>query len=83
MNSGLTFGEQSKLNTHLIFKKSICMFYRVCLKILLITSLSIYAAGNSVKGQNARIKIDLDRTIGEVNKHIYGNFGEYPGRGEY
>lgn len=30
--------------------------------------------------QNARIKIDIERTIGEVDKHIYGNFTEHLGR---
>jgi alpha-N-arabinofuranosidase len=33
--------------------------------------------------QNARIKIDLERTIGEVDKHIYGNFVEHLGRCVY
>ena len=33
--------------------------------------------------QNARIKIDLDRKIGEVNKNIYGNFVEHLGRCVY
>ncbi|MEO6730819.1 MAG: alpha-L-arabinofuranosidase C-terminal domain-containing protein [Ferruginibacter sp.] len=33
--------------------------------------------------QNARIKIDLERTIGEVNKNIYGNFVEHLGRCVY
>jgi alpha-N-arabinofuranosidase len=33
--------------------------------------------------QNARIKIDLDRTIGEVHKHLYGNFVEHLGRCVY
>lgn len=33
--------------------------------------------------QNARIKIDLDRTIGEVDKNIYGNFVEHLGRCVY
>ncbi len=33
--------------------------------------------------QNARIKIDIDRTIGEVNKNIYGNFVEHLGRCVY
>src|SRR6478609_3633587 len=36
-----------------------------------------------VKAQNARIKIDLDRTIGEVDKNIYGNFVEHLGRCVY
>jgi alpha-N-arabinofuranosidase len=33
--------------------------------------------------QNARIKIDIDRKIGEVDKHIYGNFVEHLGRCVY
>lgn len=33
--------------------------------------------------QNARIKIDLDRKIGEVDKKIYGNFVEHLGRCVY
>lgn len=33
--------------------------------------------------QNAKIKIDIDRTIGEVNKNIYGNFVEHLGRCVY
>lgn len=30
--------------------------------------------------QNARIKIDTDRTIGEVHPHVFGNFAEHLGR---
>ncbi|MEO6455339.1 MAG: alpha-L-arabinofuranosidase C-terminal domain-containing protein [Ginsengibacter sp.] len=37
----------------------------------------------NVQAQNARIKIDLERTIGEVNKNIYGNFVEHLGRCVY
>src|ERR1700733_12732245 len=37
----------------------------------------------NARAQNARIKIDLDRTIGEVDKHIYGNFVEHLGRCVY
>lgn len=44
--------------------------------ILLLTSFPLFA-------QNARIKIDLDRTIGEVNEHVYGNFVEHLGRNVY
>jgi alpha-N-arabinofuranosidase len=28
----------------------------------------------------ARIKIDIDRTIGEVDPHVFGNFAEHLGR---
>jgi alpha-N-arabinofuranosidase len=44
--------------------------------------LALVLAG-TVTGQNARIKIDPDRTIGEVNDHIYGNFVEHLGRCVY
>ena len=37
----------------------------------------------NIHGQNARIKIDIERTIGEVNKNIYGNFVEHLGRCVY
>jgi alpha-N-arabinofuranosidase len=37
-------------------------------------------SGNAGK---ARIKIDPDRTIGEINPHIYGNFVEHLGRCVY
>ncbi|MEP7106495.1 MAG: alpha-L-arabinofuranosidase C-terminal domain-containing protein [Ferruginibacter sp.] len=37
----------------------------------------------NVHAQNARIKIDLERTIGEVDKNIYGNFVEHLGRCVY
>ena len=33
--------------------------------------------------QNARIKIDIDRTVGEVDQMIYGNFVEHLGRCVY
>ena len=36
-----------------------------------------------INSQEARIKIDIDRTIGEVNKDIYGNFVEHLGRCVY
>jgi alpha-N-arabinofuranosidase len=35
------------------------------------------------QAQNARIKIDIERTIGEVNKYLYGNFVEHLGRCVY
>src|ERR1041385_1728162 len=38
---------------------------------------------STVQGQNARIKIDVERTIGEVSKNIYGNFVEHLGRCVY
>lgn len=37
----------------------------------------------NVQSQNARIKIDLERTIGEVDKNVYGNFVEHLGRCVY
>lgn len=38
---------------------------------------------HSVNAQNARIKIDLDRTVGEISPLIYGNFVEHLGRCVY
>ncbi|MEO6718868.1 MAG: alpha-L-arabinofuranosidase C-terminal domain-containing protein [Ferruginibacter sp.] len=37
----------------------------------------------NLSAQNAKIKIDLDRVIGEVDKNIYGNFVEHLGRCVY
>lgn len=34
-------------------------------------------------GQNASIKIDIERTIGEVHPHLYGSFVEHLGRSIY
>jgi len=59
------------------------MGYRIFFKTLLLTGFFSYMTGNALRAQNARIKIDLDRTIGEVNKHIYGNFVEHLGRCVY
>ncbi len=50
----------------------------------LITCFAFLVMGNSpLQAQNARIKIDLDRTIGEVDEKIYGNFVEHLGRCVY
>src|SRR5688500_15150556 len=38
---------------------------------------------SATQAQNARIKIDIERTKGEVHKHIYGNFVEHLGRCVY
>lgn len=38
---------------------------------------------SKVSGQNARIKFDTERIIGEVDKNIYGNFVEHLGRCVY
>lgn len=56
---------------------------RIFLKISALIFLLNGMARDAVQAQNARIKIDLDRSIGEVNKHIYGNFVEHLGRCVY
>src|SRR5262249_9065674 len=43
---------------------------------LLATSVHSQPAGTI----QARIKIDIDRTIGEVHPHLFGNFAEHLGR---
>src|SRR5688572_27700100 len=50
--------------------KNDCMNGRFFLKTLLLYISLICAAAPNTSAQNARIKIDLERTVGEVNKHI-------------
>lgn len=45
--------------------------------------LTCLLAAHSASGQNARIKFDTDRFIGEVDKNLYGNFVEHLGRCVY
>jgi len=49
----------------------------------LITSIVIVFILSDVSAQNAKIKIDTDRTIGEISPLIYGNFVEHLGRCVY
>ncbi len=49
--------------------------------ILFVLLTMFLAAGAS--GQNARIKIDIDRTIGQIDENLYGNFVEHLGRCVY
>ncbi len=49
---------------------------------LFVVLLSLNVSSNLL-AQNARIKIDLDRIIGQVDKNIYGNFVEHLGRCVY
>lgn len=44
--------------------------------------LTTQSAASDAKPE-ARIKIDMDRTIGQIDKHIYGNFVEHLGRCVY
>ena len=48
----------------------------------LVIFFSVWMIGD-VSGQNARIKIDIDRTVGEVSPLLYGNFVEHLGRCVY
>ena len=59
------------------------MNYPSFLKVLVPAIVLSNLAFKNSYAQNARIKIDADRTIGEVNKHIYGNFVEHLGRCVY
>lgn len=43
----------------------------------------VLSTETTVNAQDARIKIDVDRTIGEVHEHLYGNFTEHLGRHIY
>jgi alpha-L-arabinofuranosidase len=46
-------------------------------------SIFIVISQVNMKAQNARIKIDLDRQVGEINELLYGNFVEHLGRCVY
>ena len=48
---------------------------------IIIVACLLFRGLPSVKGQTmqARIKIDIDRTIGEVNPLLFGNFAEHLG----
>ncbi len=52
-------------------------------KLLTVIAVSGILAAAPIFSQNARIKIDTDRIIGEVNPNIYGNFVEHLGRCVY
>lgn len=49
----------------------------------LFTILIWFSGSSYVMGQNARIKFDTERIIGEVDKNLYGNFVEHLGRCVY
>lgn len=52
-------------------------------KVILLLNICYLFIPNNINAQNARIKIDIDRVIGEVDKNIYGNFVEHLGRCVY
>jgi len=54
-------------------------FFKI--RILLILLMAFLTA--NLYSQNARIKIDIDRTIGQVDNNLYGNFVEHLGRCVY
>jgi alpha-L-arabinofuranosidase len=75
-------GQQKKYNQPRIYATTTKSSVMIKLKSALFIFIgSLFQSGACA--QNARIKIDLDRTIGEVNKHIYGNFVEHLGRCVY
>ena len=53
---------------------------RLSLVLAASTALFTGAAGAQTDYPPARIKIDIDRTIGEVHPHLFGNFAEHLGR---
>jgi alpha-N-arabinofuranosidase len=56
---------------------------KLFLKLLSVLAVAFLIFPVSVKAQNAKIKFDTDRKIGEVDKNIYGNFVEHLGRCVY
>lgn len=53
------------------------------MKKVYIILLSLFFTSGLISGQNARIKIDVERQIGSVSPYIYGNFVEHLGRCVY
>ena len=49
-------------------------------RLLCLVVFALAAAGPLCAQQQARIKIDPDRVVGEVHPHIFGNFAEHLGR---
>src|SRR6188472_2617382 len=54
---------------------------KVCINLLFVTAALVTFA--EATAQNARIKIDKDRVIGEISPLLYGNFVEHLGRCVY
>jgi alpha-L-arabinofuranosidase len=52
----------------------------IVLSVALVGIFSATGIGGGPQGDTARIKIDIDRTIGEVHPHVFGNFAEHLGR---
>src|SRR2546428_6986730 len=50
--------------------------------VFIITLALLITTSRSAESQTtqARIKIDIDRTIGDVDPHLFGNFAEHLGR---
>jgi len=67
---------------HLRLETTMPRRFRSTLMALLLLA-AVFPAGGARAQQAARIKLDLDRTIGEVDSLIYGNFVEHLGRHIY
>ena len=52
-------------------------------KLYLFIALALCGFFGTVGAQNAKIKIDIDRTIGQIDPNLYGNFVEHLGRCVY
>lgn len=53
---------------------------RTVIFIVLLAALSPAAVNVAAQTTQARMKIDIDRTIGDVDRHLFGNFAEHLGR---
>ncbi len=56
---------------------------KIPFRLLLLFLAGTQYPATDIHAQHARIKIYIDRTVGEVNKNIYGNFVEHLGRCVY
>ncbi len=71
---------QKNSNNNYTMKQTNQIYVLRCLALTIIAGL---ITSTFSMAQNARIKIDIDRQIGEINNNIYGNFVEHLGRCVY
>src|SRR5215475_10084852 len=68
------------LNQRKIMRSFISRFFSFAFAFCLLSTGRPIAVGQPAQAPQARIKIDIDRAIGEVHPHLFGNFTEHLGR---
>src|SRR5580693_3039904 len=60
--------------------RRLCVFFCVAIAGVVAIGASAQTPSAHAEPAPARIKIDIDRQIGEVDPHLFGNFAEHLGR---